>query len=158
MWIDYSCLDQDKKPASEINQLKKILQLCDCIFTPIVDPIHNWEYQETTQGLFHDYKADGWNKDHNSYLKRGWCRLEMLYAANLPVTFSKQKCASFRGAFRTCLTSDRRPHYLFGTQDYEAKRRPLILGPHKATFVEEYHPLKGIFSVYSDLARVRAGR
>mmetsp|Transcript_29393 Transcript_29393/g.49611 ORF Transcript_29393/g.49611 Transcript_29393/m.49611 type:complete len:353 (-) Transcript_29393:732-1790(-) len=156
VWIDFSCLDQDKKPASEIKQLKKVLQLSDCIFTPIVDPIENWQYKETTNGLFADYQADGWKKDDNSYLKRGWCRLEMLYAANLPVKFSMQKGASFKGAFRTSLVAGRRPHYIFGTQDYEYKRRPMMLGPHKPNFAEEFHPLKGAFTVPSDLGRVRA--
>jgi hypothetical protein len=157
IWIDYACLDQDKAPASEIKQLKKVLQLCDCLFTPIVDSSNNWKYTETGNGVFVDYQAASWNSDRNSYMHRGWCRLEMLYGANLPVTFSKQKGASFRGAFRACVDADRRPHYLFGTQEVLDKRRPLLLGPHKASFAEDYHPLKGSFSVHSDIARVKAG-
>jgi len=33
----------------------------------------------------------------------------------------------------------------------------MLLGPHKASFVDEFHPLKGVFSVHTDLARVKSG-
>ena len=150
-------MDQNKTPGKEIKQLKKVLQLSDCILTPIVDPTRNWQYKETARGVFYDYKADAWNKKENSYLCRGWCRLEMLYGANLPVTFTEQKGASFKGEFHSCLRSGRRPHYIFGTQDLEENRRPLLLGPHDDNFVEDFHPLKGKFTHPEDYIRVKEG-
>jgi hypothetical protein len=41
IWCDYGCIDQSKDPAGELKQLDKIMELCDCIFTPIYDKDRN---------------------------------------------------------------------------------------------------------------------
>src|SRR5689334_17664564 len=43
--LDFGCINQDGSPAGELKQLDKIVQCCDCIFTPIHDPDHeSWEF------------------------------------------------------------------------------------------------------------------
>ena len=46
LWIDFSC---DADPCGEQNQLDKIVQACDCIFTPIVD--HDWRQRGAASAL-----------------------------------------------------------------------------------------------------------
>ena len=37
IWNDFSCINQDGNPAGELQQLDKIVEMCDCLITPIVD-------------------------------------------------------------------------------------------------------------------------
>ena len=34
---------------------------------------------------FDEYKAKTWNSGDQAYLNRAWCRLEMIYAASIPL-------------------------------------------------------------------------
>jgi hypothetical protein len=40
IWLDFGCIDQDGNPAGELKMLDKIVQVCDCLFTPIYDKDH----------------------------------------------------------------------------------------------------------------------
>jgi hypothetical protein len=56
LWCDYGCIDQSKDPAGELKQLDKIMELCDCVFTPIYDKDHHkWELESTN--LIRDFKS-----------------------------------------------------------------------------------------------------
>ena len=85
LWIDFSCMNQDADHCGELKQLDKIVQACDCIFTPIVD--HDWLWWGADirgwRNMFEDYEAPLWRDRQYEYVNRAWCRMEMLYAANL---------------------------------------------------------------------------
>ena len=85
IWLDFGCMDQNGNPAGELKQLDMIMQICDCVFTPIHDP--DWQSWElgTVLDIYEDYKSKLWNEGEYSYVNRGWCRVEMFYAANIPL-------------------------------------------------------------------------
>ena len=84
IWLDFGCMDQDGNPAGELKQLDEIVRSTDCIFTPI----HGEDRRPrdvTINNFYDDYRAAAWNEGPYSYTQRGWCRVEMFYAANIPV-------------------------------------------------------------------------
>ena len=57
LWIDFSCTDQNGHPASELKQLRQIVSLCDCLYTPLVDedhahPARGWTFPTTINDWF----------------------------------------------------------------------------------------------------------
>mmetsp|Transcript_5845 Transcript_5845/g.9493 ORF Transcript_5845/g.9493 Transcript_5845/m.9493 type:complete len:502 (+) Transcript_5845:129-1634(+) len=151
IWLDFGCINQNGNPAGELKQLDKIVQSSDCIFTPIVDKA-NWEMKMTSAGFFKDYKAAAWNGPKFGYLSRGWCRVEMLYAANIPVDHDKHE--SFTAGLKLAAEAKRRPHYLYGSKELKDKRAPICLPPLQNSYFEDYHPLKGSLSVATDKEKI----
>lgn len=88
IWMDYLCLEQKYgiSLARNLKCLDKIMECCDCVFTPIYDPSVWHDPPSGISNYFEQYKADSWNVGDNAFLNRGWCRLEMIYAAVIPVT------------------------------------------------------------------------
>ena len=71
VWIDFACINQDGDPAGELKQLDLIVNACDCILTPIVDPNHDeWELKDTWRGMLEAYQAPSWCKGEYAYLNR----------------------------------------------------------------------------------------
>jgi len=129
IWMDYCCLDQNKKPRKEIEtqKLSEIMKLCDCILTPIVDHNHeDWEYSSSViPDWIKDYKStkfSGENK-YESYWQRAWCRLETLYGAHLPLyekekseEIQKERAGKFCGGLEVASKHNLRAHFLYGTK------------------------------------------
>lgn len=44
IWLDYSCLNQNENPATSFDRFDKIIEVVDCLFTPIVDTGADWEF------------------------------------------------------------------------------------------------------------------
>jgi hypothetical protein len=125
VWLDFGCINQDGSPCAELKQLDKIIQFCDCVFTPIVeddddikkyhDKLH--EGGETTKKLDADesaheredqqdaiakhYHSKKWNGDEHAYLNRGWTRVEMFYASAIPFLTSGAGSGSGSGPEKT---------------------------------------------------------
>ena len=79
IWLDFGCINQDGDPAGELKQLDKIIQSCDFIFTPIVDPEYsNWEITDVWRGMLVAYNAPAWCRGPYVYLNRAWCRMVTL--------------------------------------------------------------------------------
>ena len=48
-------------------------------------------------------------------MHRAWCRLEMLYAANIPLNeHNHARISTFQAGLQVAALDDRRPHYLYG--------------------------------------------
>ena len=115
VWFDFSCINQDHDPAGELRQLDLIMEVCDFIFTPIVDPAHaEWELTEPWLGMAVAYKAKAWNEGEHSYINRAWCRMEMIYASNIPIRYDKIQ--HFALGLEYAVKNGRRPHMLYGTK------------------------------------------
>ncbi len=82
IWLDFGCIDQDAAACDELKMLDKIVGVCDIILTNVHDT-QDWELPSTISNWFEQYKSPAWNGNDYAYLNRGWCRVEMLYAANI---------------------------------------------------------------------------
>jgi len=154
VWLDFGCINQSRNPALELKQLDKIVALSDCMFTPIVDNTI-WDYKSTSAGPFADYQAAAWKAEKFGYLNRGWCRTEMLYASNIPLSeIAQRKCSKFANGLRVSYQNNRRPHYLFGTREDRLIINPTQLPPLQNSFFTEYHPSKGTVTVESDVQKI----
>jgi hypothetical protein len=159
IWMDFSCIHQDQNPAGELEHLDDIIKYSDCLFTPIVDENTSlWEYCHTNEGDFYDYKATGWCQGEHSYIQRAWCRIEMFYAANIPLSKHVQtKLPKFRHGLKTALENQHRPHFLYGTRESRLSLNPIQLQPlcKEYSFFEKYHPCRGSVSVASDVSKIK---
>lgn len=154
VWLDFGCINQNIDPAGELKQLDDIVRCCDCIFTPIVDE-DDWALVHTPEGFFVDYKAKAWNAEGYGYLNRGWCRLEMFYAANIPVRPSP-KSELFTAGLRFATQAGRRPHVLYGSREERNDSQPIVLDPLQNSYFEKYHPMKGSLSVADDCHKIES--
>lgn len=97
VWIDYGCIDQDDDLLKEFHELTRVMEFCDCIFTPIIKSADVREMSTSSlssllsvkvKSLLSYYLGDyqPWlGNPHAVYLDRGWCRMEMLIASCLPL-------------------------------------------------------------------------
>ena len=176
VWLDFSCIDQNGNPAGELKQLDKIVQASDCIFTPIYDT-EIWDLPRVVKDMYSEYKSKLWNDGPHSYLKRGWCRVEMLYAAIIPLFFDesssitasseekdaeatrKAKLKARNSKFAACLqfhsSNGRRPHLLYGSNEHRRKNEPIALPPLQFSYFSKYNPLEGTLSVESDREHIK---
>jgi hypothetical protein len=155
LWLDFGCMDQDSNPAEELKQLDEIVRTADCIFTPIHG--ENENTATSFANMYTDYMAAAWNGGMHSYTQRGWCRVEMLYAANIPLIDNKARAERcFQHGFKTHVLNGVRPHLLYGTSE---KNRnvpvPLILPPLQNSYYDHLDPLKGHFIVDSDRLKIK---
>lgn len=153
IWLDYGCIDQDGDPAGELKLLDKIVQVCDCIYTPIHDPkSSSWSYPPMMNNFYEDYGATAWKGQPNSYLNRAWCRVEMFYAANIPLMDDDhgERLKKMSNGLAFHRKEGRRPHFLFGTKEVDNFLSPFCLPPLQNTWLERYHPEKGFLSYESN--------
>lgn len=154
VWLDFGCMDQDGNPAGELKQLDKIIQCCDCLFTPIFDP--DWQSWDFPSGgitnHYKDYKAKLWNDGDFAYVNRAWCRVEMFYASNIPLLESHEsRLRSFKAGLGSHARNGVRPHILYGDRECSRFVAPIILPPLQNSYYEQLNPLKGKLSVSSDM-------
>jgi hypothetical protein len=156
LWLDFGCIDQDGNPAGELKMLDKIIQVCDCLFTPIYDKDHeNWILPTSFNNLYDDYLSSAWNGTPFSYMNRGWCRIEMFYAVNVPlIEDSEERKSKFKAGIAYHRGQGRRPHILYGSKEVARISSPTILPPMQNSYFEKYSPLKGTVSVESDKVNI----
>jgi hypothetical protein len=157
VWLDYGCMDQDGNPAGELKQLDKIVQACDCLFTPIHDP--DWESWTFPNGLikniYEDYQAKLWNVGDFAYVNRAWCRVEMFYASNIPLPEnSVSRVDNLRAGLKLHITNGVRPHMLYGDREVNRNIQPIILPPLQNSYYDRLDPKKGKLSVASDVVHI----
>lgn len=154
IWKDFSCMDQNGNPAGELKQLDKIVEACDCMLTPVVDPEHNeWERPSAWSNHFKDYAAKSFclNSDKFAYMNRPWCRVEMLYAANIPISeeILAGRIDKFAYGLKSALEQHVRAHYVFGNKEAATRRPPLQLPPMANSHLKELAPDKVIQNLTS---------
>jgi hypothetical protein len=154
LWLDYGCIDQDNgDPAEQLKYLDKIMQVCDCIFTPIYDGHHkDWNFPSNEDNIFDAYKSQAWNGHPLSYMNRSWCRIEMFYAANIPILEDNDERKNRMTAeLRAHREKGKRPHIIYGTKDFAALRLPQVLPPLPNAYFDLYHPEKGHLTNETDI-------
>jgi hypothetical protein len=159
IWLDYGCIDQDGDPATEVKlRLDKIIQVCDCIFTPIFDEKHeSWKLPEITFNWFADYKSQAWNGGQFSYLNRGWCRIEMFYAANVPLfSDNEERTRKMDAGLKIHRENGTRPHIIYGSRESAKESSCVIfLPPLQKDYFKMYHPEQGHLTKSSDKTTIR---
>lgn len=159
VWMDYCCMNQDSTDlTSDLEQYDRIVECCDCLFTPIVDPENkSWSYQEAGGGF--GYLAKSFREGPTAYLNRAWCRVEMLYAAKIPVLQNDsdvERHTRFDAGLAVSCLLNRRPHFVFGTKEYtNCVKSPVSLPALQYSFLTEFNPLDGHLSVDSDIKHIR---
>eukprot|EP01040_Poterioochromonas_malhamensis_P015215 gene15215-16996_t len=159
IWLDFGCIDQDGNPAGELKLLDKVIKISDCIFSPIYDDKHEeWDYPiNGWMNYFKQYKSSGWHGNIFSYLNRGWCRVEMFYAANIPLLKdNEERRSKMAGGLKSHREDGRRPHILYGSKETTTRRPVLLLPPLQNSYFEELHPEKGNLTKESDRVIIKA--
>jgi hypothetical protein len=166
VWLDFGCIDQDGNPAGELKMLDKIVQISDCIFTPVYDAnVDSWKLPDQISDMYTEYASPAWVGHPYSYLNRCWCRIEMFYAANIPLFNppplmltngeGDEACeipprhTKFAQGFAFHMKEGRRPHILYGSLEQRGYS-PFIMPPLQNSSFERFHPEKGFLSVESD--------
>jgi hypothetical protein len=143
LWLDYGCIDQNGDPAGELKQLDKIVEVYDCLLTPIYDENHDSWIMSTSGSLFEDYESTEWRGTDCSYVNRGWCRVEMFSGANIPLKEnSSERKEKMKAGLLYHRSEGRRPHFLFGSKD-KMEVAPRALEPLQNSVFETYHPSSG---------------
>jgi hypothetical protein len=156
IWIDYACIDQSKEPAEETRKsLKDAIRICDCMFTPIYDPDHeSWEFKNLSPGSdpYDDYKSSGWEV----YRGRGWCRVEMWYAATVELWEDKDRHSKFAYALQTHHLLGKRTHFLYGTKEANQSEShpPRPLPFLQNSYIDKYNPSEGNYFDQTDREKV----
>jgi hypothetical protein len=156
-------VDQDSKnPAEQLNgSLGRIIGSCDMMVTPIFDPYwRNWSSDsseaspcasaDVQRAAFKEYLAPSFIE----YLERGWCRLEMFFNANMPLTAQRHRY--FGGRLKEVMLEKRRPHLVFGTREQELGEMPILLRALRDDEFVRYHPAKGKLSNNKDTVIISA--
>lgn len=159
IWLDYSCMNQENKDLSdELEHYDRIVEVCDCIFTPIANSDGNAWKDVASDNILSMYSASKWNQGSDAYLNRAWCRVEMLYAAVIPILENDENSGvirhtMFEGGLAYHCAQNRRPHFLydFFLQNVD----PVLLPPLQHSYFDGFHPLKGHLTVESDIYHIR---
>ncbi len=153
IWLDYGCIDQDGNPGGELKLLDKTIQVCDCLFSPLFDQEHKSKeyYARSWTNVLREYESQSWNGSKSSYLNRGWCRVEMFYAANIPLLEdSESRLSRMAAGLKLQKEEGRRPHVMFGSGERAARIPPIVLPPLQNSYFEEFHPEKGHLTKETD--------
>ena len=154
LWIDYGCIDQDGNPAGELKQLDEIIRVCDCLLTVVHDvDWDKWSVEDSVDGYLVDYKATAWQE---GYLNRAWCRVEMLYAAHVPLRpdNTQKRIEKFRAGVKSSLSVGHRAHFLYGTKESKVGFSPEMLCPLRDSYLEKLRPDKGNLSYERDREKI----
>jgi hypothetical protein len=142
LWVDYGCVNQLAYPDRCHHSLVSVIELSDCLFTPLVDNDPHWVYQPTSFGPLVDYKASSLQDGLEGYLNRAWCRLEMLLAAFLPLKNLLLR-DSLAGRMKVAVLDRRRPHFIYGSRESAEEVEPIELFPLEKASFEKLSPLRG---------------
>ena len=150
VWMDYGCINQNNNPSDSYNILSDVIYLSDCLLTPIVDDNANtWSYDPNKFNALTDYRSPSFFRGSHCFLNRAWCRLEMFFAANLPVKncgFRKQVSKSMQ----LFTLNGARPHFLYGTKESLEEWDPVLMNEMTKELMEQFDPRKGQLTFSSD--------
>lgn len=159
VWIDYGCINQDGNPAGELKQLDAIMKVSDVMLTPIWDPQHRqWNKPASIGNWLLDYKAQGFQHDVQGYVNRAWCRMEMYFAAHVPLSDVQiLKCENdlFAAGTKTAISLRRRPHILYGSKESENGDSLIFLPAMQDTYLSETSPMQGHLTNEDDRQRIK---
>jgi len=159
VWIDYGCINQDASACLELKMLDKIIGVCDLIITPIYDSSGKFKWYDqisTVSNWYDQYGSPSWNQGRHSYLARGWCRLEMFYAANIPLEHnSHERIAKLNAGLLSSAKAGRRPHLLYGSCEEKLNAPILILPPLQNSWFDRYNPMEGSLTKEEDRASIK---
>ena len=177
VWLDFGCINQDGSPCAELKQLDKIIQFCDCVFTPIVEDEDDIKQHKTDQLGINESSHDGeehqdeiakhyhsrrWSGDEHAYLNRGWTRVEMFYASAIPFLSTKGgggeeisvKTSQFKAGLHSAVSNGRRPQFVYGTYQMQSHLPMRVLPPLLHSYFHRYHPMNGNLSVAEDRLKI----
>ena len=122
LWLDYSCLNQDKNPVEELSQLEKIMAYCDFVFVPVVDDHHDkWKLPKSVRDITQHYLAPSFSSDiPTSVFSRAWCRLEFMYAHFVgyeKLHYDQHRVALFTNSLNFAKKMGKRPIIVYGTKE-----------------------------------------
>ena len=161
LWLDYGCIDQDASACLELKMLDKIIQVCDLILTPIFDEAKSFPWYDEllrsgVSNIYDQYGSPAWNQGDHAYLNRAWCRIEMFYAANIPLTpSSPHRIQQFKAGLLTSIQAGRRPHILYGSCEDTRKGPVWILPPLQNSWFSRYNPIEGKLTKETDRVAVK---
>ena len=156
IWLDFGCINQDAAACDELKMLDKIVGVCDLILTNVFDT-QDWDEPSRWSNIFDEYKSPAWNGNDYAYLNRGWCRVEMLYAANIPLEKdSAARMSKFKAGLLSSMQAGRRPHLLYGTREHkQVGRTPIQLPPLQNSWFDKYNPVKGKLTKETDREKIQ---
>jgi len=139
LWIDYGCLDQTSNPAAQLKMLDKIVQMSDCVFTPLVDDFdrEHWKFPHSTEDFYNQYKSHAWTGGKDAYLSRAWCLMELLYAYHVPLMeddIFDSRAAKLSGDLLLAKKENRRPHIVYSSYSSLLRIDPVVLPAHSPVF------------------------
>ena len=102
---------------------------------------------------------EAYNGDEKqSYLQRGWCRLEMLLSCALPLRpyhrYGEIRFFRFSEKIRGVFMCNRRPHFLYSWKDSRQGGMPTLLPLVEIGYFDRFKPYEGHFSVEADRRNV----
>jgi hypothetical protein len=156
IWIDYASIDQSNEPAEETRKtLEDAIHICDCMFTPIYDLDHmTWDFTNLAANSdpYDDYRSLAWAE----YRERGWCRIEMWYAATVPLWEDKDRHSKFAYALQTHHRLGKRTHFLYGTKEADQieSHPPRPLPSLQILYIDKYNPSEGKYFDQTDSEKV----
>ena len=153
LWLDYGCIDQDASACLELKMLDKIIASCDMVLTPIHDKgLGDWyDKIDLITNWFDQYGSPAWKEGIHSYLNRGWCRVEMMYATNIPLMESSPE----RLSKLSPLLRQRRVQVIYGSNEQKRNMQPVVLPPMNNSWFDMYSPEKGNLTKESDRVHVK---
>ena len=161
LWLDFGCIDQDASACLELKMLDKIIGACDVILTPIFDSDTEFIWWKDIQkkgisSWYKQYGSPGWNQGDHAYLNRSWCRVEMYFAANVPLNPSDAiRVLKFKAALLSSIQAGHRPHILYGSCEQKTNRPVIVLPPLSNSYFDEFNPIEGKLTKESDRENVR---
>jgi hypothetical protein len=159
VWFDFASLNQNAaNPGLELKHLDNIMEVCDCVLTPVVDQKWDKWSLHLRGNLFKDYRAVSWQSGPLAYLNRAWCRMEMLYAATIPLRKESKpggnRYLKFQGALKIAANQNRRPHILYGSKEYYETKQILTLPPLRNSYFHDFNPAEGIVRYHEDRMKI----
>lgn len=97
LWIDYSCLNQDLDLIEEMTRLDKIVECCDCVFTPLYTSNKTDQPQQQLQNTLNS-KEEETDKSNSKTLQEDSFARELCIVSRTEATeyMSNAWCRSVR--------------------------------------------------------------
>lgn len=160
VWLDFGCVDQDNRKdlPKSLKRYDKIVGICDALFTPIINVDDDWIVAQANDDVWNGFTAVNAIGGSNHYLNRAWCRMEMMYAANIAVVDNCDgtlRHLKFDLGLAHHCKHNRRPHFLYSLVEEEKGLSPHATPPLQNSFFENHSPLLGNITVPSDLTIIQ---
>ncbi len=157
LWMDSMCSTMNDLSPLHLKHLWAVMEFCDCMLTPIISHGEP-EFIAFTGPLsyFSDYKSHLWNGSERAYVNRAMSRLEMFFAAAVPLTPTQSaKSEKFKAGIGMALKEGRRAHVLYGAKEKRERANPHFLPPLQHSYLESLNPAAGYVHDASQLVLVK---